>query len=175
MQYQGRVREKRSVTRPGKKINLQWYVIQLTVTLERTMTGPWPCKVVLGCLYWNYWSYALDSSIKGEDGEDILLWYCVATYHSLVKFCPKKNNLHTFEECCLTPLARYCCGISGACFPGGSTGKESTCNARDLGWSLGQEAPLEKEIRTLLLAWEIPWTEEHGRLQSMGSQYSDVI
>ena len=38
--------------------------------------------------------------------------------------------------------------------------------------SLGQEDPLEKEMAThcSILAWEIPWTEEPGRLQSMGSQ-----
>ena len=38
--------------------------------------------------------------------------------------------------------------------------------------SLGQEDPLEKEIATpsSVLAWEIPWTEEPDRLQSMGSQ-----
>ena len=38
--------------------------------------------------------------------------------------------------------------------------------------SLGQEDPLEKEIEThsSTLAWKIPWTEERGRLQSMGSQ-----
>ena len=38
--------------------------------------------------------------------------------------------------------------------------------------SLGQEDPLEKEMAThsSLLAWEIPWTEEPGGLQSMGSQ-----
>ena len=38
--------------------------------------------------------------------------------------------------------------------------------------SLGWEDPLEKEMATLfsILAWEIPWTEEPGRLQSMGSQ-----
>ena len=38
--------------------------------------------------------------------------------------------------------------------------------------SLGQEDPLEKEIAThsSILAWEIPWTEEPGGLQSMGSQ-----
>ena len=37
-------------------------------------------------------------------------------------------------------------------------------------WSLGQEDPLEKEMAThsSFLAWEIPWTEESGRLQSMG-------
>ena len=38
--------------------------------------------------------------------------------------------------------------------------------------SLGWEDPLEKEMATQssILAWEIPWTEEAGRLQSMGSQ-----
>ena len=38
--------------------------------------------------------------------------------------------------------------------------------------SLGREDPLEKEMVThsSILAWEIPWTEEPGRLQSMGSQ-----
>ena len=38
--------------------------------------------------------------------------------------------------------------------------------------SLGQEDPLEKEMAThsSILAWKIPWTEECGRLQSMGSQ-----
>ena len=36
--------------------------------------------------------------------------------------------------------------------------------------SLGQEDPLEKEMATQssILAWNIPWTEEPGRLQSMG-------
>ena len=38
--------------------------------------------------------------------------------------------------------------------------------------SLGQEDPLEKEMATYssTLAWKIPWMEEPGRLQSMGSQ-----
>ena len=36
--------------------------------------------------------------------------------------------------------------------------------------SLGQEDPLEKETHSSTLAWKIPWTEESGRLQSMGSQ-----
>ena len=40
--------------------------------------------------------------------------------------------------------------------------------------SLGQEDPLEKEManHSSIPAWEIPWTEEPGRLQSMGSQKS---
>ena len=38
--------------------------------------------------------------------------------------------------------------------------------------SLGQEDSLEKEMAThsSILAWRIQWTEEPGRLQSMGSQ-----
>ena len=38
--------------------------------------------------------------------------------------------------------------------------------------SLGWEDPLEKEMAThsSILAWKIPWTEELGRLQSMGLQ-----
>ena len=38
--------------------------------------------------------------------------------------------------------------------------------------SPGHEDPLEKEMAThsSILAWEIPWTEELGRLQSTGSQ-----
>ena len=40
--------------------------------------------------------------------------------------------------------------------------------------SLGQEDPLEKGMAThsSILAWEIPWTEEPGRVQSIGSQKS---
>ena len=42
--------------------------------------------------------------------------------------------------------------------------------------SLDQEDPLEKGMAThsSILAWRIPWTEEPGGLQSMGSQESDT-
>ena len=42
--------------------------------------------------------------------------------------------------------------------------------------SLGREDSLEKEmaIHSSILAWRIPWTEESGRLQSMGSQELDT-
>ena len=42
--------------------------------------------------------------------------------------------------------------------------------------SLGGEDHLEEEMAThsSILAWEIPWTEEPGRLQSIGSQVSDT-
>ena len=42
--------------------------------------------------------------------------------------------------------------------------------------SVSQEDPLEKEMATnsSILAWVIPQTEEHGRLQSMGLQELDM-
>ena len=57
-------------------------------------------------------------------------------------------------------------------FPDGSEGKESAFNAGDPSSILGQEDPLEKEMATQssILTWKIPWTEEPGELQSMGSQ-----
>ena len=53
--------------------------------------------------------------------------------------------------------------------PVGLDGKASDYNAGDLGSIPGL---LEKEmaIHSNTLAWKIPWTEEPGRLQSMGSQ-----
>ena len=44
-------------------------------------------------------------------------------------------------------------------FPGGSDGRESACNAGDLGMILGWEDPLEKGMDThsRILTWRIPW------------------
>ena len=62
-------------------------------------------------------------------------------------------------------------------FPGGAVIKNPLANAeeqeaqiRALGW----EDPLEKEMETcsIIPAWKIPWTEEPGGLQPMGSQKS---
>ena len=55
-------------------------------------------------------------------------------------------------------------------FPSGSDGKETACNAETWVQSLGWENPLEKKMAThsSILAWETPWTEEPGGLQSMG-------
>jgi len=63
-------------------------------------------------------------------------------------------------------MGSYCMGL-----PWWLSSKESACQCRRHG-SLGQEDPLEKEMAThsSILAWEIPWTEEPGRLPSMGSQ-----
>ena len=82
------------------------------------------------------------------------------------------SALHTCDVCFLTRILdivwkalRHLLG-----FPGGSDGKESACNAGDLGSIPGWEDPTEKGMATHsnILAWRIPWTEEPGRLPSMG-------
>ena len=60
-------------------------------------------------------------------------------------------------------------------FPGDSDSQESACNAGDLGVIPGcdpwiRKIPLEIATHSSILAWRIPWTEEPGVLQSMGSQ-----
>ena len=59
-------------------------------------------------------------------------------------------------------------------FPCGSAVKSLPAMQEMQVLSLGWEDPLEKETATHsnILAWKIPWTEELGRLQSMGLQKS---
>ena len=59
-------------------------------------------------------------------------------------------------------------------FPGGSVVKNPSAKWETRVQYLGQEDPLEKEMAThsSILVWEIPWTEDPGWLQSIGSQKS---
>ena len=56
--------------------------------------------------------------------------------------------------------------------PGGSMVKNLPAKQKTWVRSLGWDDPLEKEMAThsSILAWEIPWTEEPGGLQSLASQ-----
>ena len=65
----------------------------------------------------------------------------------------------------------------GAGFPDSSVGKESQeTRVRFLGLEDPWKKEMAKEMAThsSILAWKIPWTEEPGRLQSMGLQESDM-
>ena len=60
-------------------------------------------------------------------------------------------------------------------FPGGTSGKEPTCQCRRCkrhGFDPGLRISLEEGMAThsSILAWRIPWTEESSRLQSIGSK-----
>ena len=61
-------------------------------------------------------------------------------------------------------------------FPSGSVAKNLPAKQEMQIQSLQWEDPLEKEMAThsSILAWEIPWTEEPGGLQSMGSSKSQI-
>ena len=56
--------------------------------------------------------------------------------------------------------------------PGGSDGKESACNTGDLGLipGLGRSSGRGHGNPLQYSCWSIPWTEEPGGLQTMGSQ-----
>ena len=56
-------------------------------------------------------------------------------------------------------------------FPGGSAVKNLPANAGDMGSIPGSgRSPVEENgNQSSILAWEIPWTEEPGQLQSRGS------
>jgi len=73
----------------------------------------------------------------------------------------------------LLPLGRFDLHFTfypNGCFPGSSDGKESPCNAGIQVWFLVRKVPWKRKCHSSILAWEIPWTEEPCRLQSMGSQ-----
>ena len=57
-------------------------------------------------------------------------------------------------------------------FPGVSVVKNLQNSVGDTVLSLGWEDPLEKGMAThsIILAWEVPWTDESGGMQSMGLQ-----
>ena len=79
----------------------------------------------------------------------------------------KVNKMPKYSDSNLTEVLT---GSRG--FPGGSDGKESTSNAGDLSSIPGSgRFPLEKGMAThiSILAWRIPWAEEPGGLQPMGS------
>ena len=70
------------------------------------------------------------------------------------------------------PASIRICSDTGTAFPGGSVVKSQSVKQETRVRSLGQEDPLKKEMATHsnILAWETPWTEETGELQSMGLQ-----
>ena len=63
-------------------------------------------------------------------------------------------------------FSKYPCFVLRLSFPGGSVVKNPPANAGDLGSTPGLVRSPEKEMGThsSILAWEIPWTEAHGRL-----------
>ena len=68
------------------------------------------------------------------------------------------------------PFLKHLVKLMG--FPGGLDSEESACNVEDLGSipGLGRSPREGNGSHSSILALKIPWTEESGRLQFMGSQ-----
>jgi len=97
-----------------------------------------------------------------------MIWGSISLWTSYVRSC-KQRAQHRLSRKPGTPWISL---LFFGRHPWWLIGKQS-CKCRRCGFrSLGQEDPLEKEMAThsSALAWEIPWTEEPGRLQSMGLQ-----
>ena len=69
-------------------------------------------------------------------------------------------------------MLKFLCKRQHRGFLGGSDDKESACNVGDLSSVPGLGRSPGEGTHSSILAWEIPWTEEPGRLQSTGSQKS---
>ena len=66
--------------------------------------------------------------------------------------------------------------VSNISFPGDSVVKNLPSDTGDMGLipGLGRSPGEENATHSSILAWEIPWTEEPGRLQSTGSKKSQT-
>ena len=89
---------------------------------------------------------------------------------------PPADGLHLWtpaEVICSKKRTEMCMEIFKISLTCWLSSKELTCKCRrPTVRSLGQEAPLQKELAThsSILAWEIPWTEEPGGYSSQGSK-----
>ena len=123
--------------------------------------------------------YSLPYLIPEEASEMLgqALWLFQATRCHFVSYGSSGMNFrvhfsHTYENREVNVAYKNWCRIWLKAVMSGSGGRESACNAWDQGSIHFQEDPLEKGMAThsSILAWKNPWTEEVGRVQSMGSQ-----
>ena len=116
----------------------------------------------------------VNSSTKlGFPGEESLVYLSLYSQHIELNKCllnfeawdngKKKKTPHHIKNTQLSGLWTFPCG---------SDGKESACNEGDLCLicGLGRSPGGGHDNHSSSLAWRIPWTEELGGLQSMGSQ-----
>ena len=122
----------------------------------------WKNKVLILC--WNFKFimiyFSLCDSLSANDNPGgILIVFC--WWHTLWNF--------TFSV--ILENLNMCVGINGG-IPSGSNDKESASNIGNLSLipGLGRSLPGWVATHSSILAWEIPWTEEAGGLQSLGLQ-----
>ena len=148
--------------------------------MQRHRLDPWVEKIPWQ-RKWKPTPIFLPRESHGQRGPlDYRPWGCKRVGHNWVtkqqQTCPLVQNIglakslfrffHNREKPINFWTNQYIRGL-----PWCSDGKESACNAETWVWFLGWEGPLEEGMVThsSILAWKIPWTEEPGRLQSMGA------
>ena len=112
---------------------------------------------------WNFFNHSFITVSISVLVVDLFILY-ISPWFSLRKVCLLR--IHSFLLCHLFHWHMD--------FPGDTSGKEPACQSRRCKtWvqSLGVKDPLEEGMAThsIILAWRNPWTEEPGRLQSIGS------
>ena len=129
-----------------------WHIVDLECYVRLRYTAKWLSCVCI-YIYTHTYVYIFFSTI----GYYRYWIYFPVLYRSLLVI------YFVYSSMCVLGLPRWL------------SGKESACNARDTGGTgliPGSGRSLEEGMAThcSILAWRIPWTEEPGGLQSMGSQ-----
>ena len=133
-------------------------------------------ELVLPVRWLKYWNFSFSTSPSNEYSGLISFrmdWLDLLAVQGTLKSLLQH---HSSKASILQCSASFIVQLSHSYIPTRLSGKESICQAGDVGSSLGREDPLEKEMAThsSIIAWEIPWTEETGGLQSRGSQKSQT-
>ena len=125
--------------------------------------GNWDPRGYRRCLQW-----------KSQEGTDPGAQMRLSTreaYPSWATPAPMAAETLNRSQWCEQPQ-KFGFFVTPGSSPGGSGGKNPPATQETRARFLGQENSLEKGMTThsSILAWRIPWTEEPGRLLSMGSQ-----
>ena len=133
-------------------------------------------ELVLPVRWLKYWNFSFSTSPSNEYSGLISFrmdWLDLLAVQGTLKSLLQH---HSSKASILQCSASFIVQLSHSYIPTRLSGKESICQAGDVGSSLGREDPLEKEMAThsSIIAWEIPGTEEPGGLQSMGLQKSQT-
>ena len=125
------------------------------------------------------WDQKTQSPIHGPSVDSP--WKAMISHHLLPKTADSQNQMPRTKPCLHDNGTRYSlssfannCSLPDSLMA--QTVKRLPTMQETRVQSLGQEDPLEKEMATHFstLAWKIPWTEESGKLQSMGVTESDM-
>ena len=134
-------------------------------------------ELVLPIRWLKYWNFSFSTSPYNESIQGLISfrmdWLDLLAVQGTIKSLLQH---HSSKASILQCSASFIVQLSHSYIPTRLSDKESICQAGDVGSSLGREDALEKAMAThsSIIAWEIPWTEETGGLQSRGSPKSQT-